>query len=74
MKSRETGGRSLVKAITYRLYQSFIITPIIAYVLSGDPVFSFKFGLLEFFVKIPAYYLFERIWSLIPHGYRGDMD
>ena len=66
----ETNKRSLIKAITYRVYQSFVITPIIAYVLTGNTLLAFKFSLLEFLVKIPAYYLFERLWSLIPHGYR----
>lgn len=66
---RESSKRSIIKAITYRLYQSFIITPIIAYIITGNVEVAVKFSILEFLVKIPAYYLFERIWALIPHGY-----
>ena len=72
MRFHETSKRSFVKAITYRAYQSFVVTPIIAYILTGDFLLAFKFSILEFLVKIPAYYLFERLWSLIPHGYRHE--
>ncbi len=67
---KESNKRSIIKAITYRLYQSFIVTPIIAYILTGDLNFALKFGIIEFIVKIPAYYVFERTWALIPHGYK----
>ncbi|MCD6301227.1 MAG: DUF2061 domain-containing protein [Staphylothermus sp.] len=70
-KFNESNKRSLAKAITYRLYQSFIITPIIAYLLTNNPSFALKFGIIEFAIKIPAYYVFERIWALIPHGYKN---
>lgn len=70
-KFRESSKRSLVKAITYRLYQSFIITPIIAYIITGNIEITVKFSIPEFLVKIPAYYCFERVWALIPHGYRS---
>ena len=72
MRFHETSKRSFIKAITYRAYQSFVITPIIAYILTRDFLLAFKFSILEFLVKIPAYYLFERLWSLIPHGYRHE--
>jgi len=71
-KFRESNKRSLAKAITYRLYQSFVITPIIAYVITGNAEITVKLSILEFLVKIPAYYLFERIWALIPHGYKSE--
>ncbi|WFO74799.1 DUF2061 domain-containing protein [Desulfurococcaceae archaeon MEX13E-LK6-19] len=67
---RESNKRSLVKSITYRVYQSFLVTPLIAYFLTQNLVLSLKFSVVEFFVKIPAYYLFERLWALIPHGYK----
>ncbi len=67
----ETNKRSLAKTITYRLYQSFLITPLLVYTLTGNLILSFKFSILEIVVKIPAYYLFERIWSLTKHGYKS---
>jgi len=70
ISSHEKNARSIVKTITYRIYQSFIVSPLIVYFLSGDVWLSFKFGITEFIVKIPAYYLFERIWALIRYGYK----
>ncbi len=69
-ESREDWSRSLAKSISYRLYQSFIISPLILWFLTGNPVLCLKFGLTEFIVKIPSYYLFERVWSRISYGYR----
>ena len=70
IKTYETSTRSLVKTLTYRIYQSFLISPLILYLLTGNLVLTFSFSLIEFLIKIPAYYLFERIWSLIKHGYK----
>jgi len=66
----ESHKRSIAKAITYRFYQSFLISPLIIYILTQNLLLAFQFGLLEVFVKIPAYYLFERLWSMVKHGYR----
>ena len=68
--AREEPLRSLAKAITYRLYQSFLISPIIVWILTGNWALGLKFGILESLIKIPAYYLFERLWSLTGYGYR----
>lgn len=70
MKSNEEHKRSIAKAITYRVYQSFIISPFIIYFLTKDIKLSVGFGIVEFFVKIPTYYIFERIWSFIKKGYK----
>ena len=35
---------------------------IIAWLVSGDPLTGIKVGGLEFFIKIPVYYLHERTW------------
>ena len=51
-----------IKAIAYRLYQSFLISPILLYFLSGSLVLAVKFGFVEFFCKLFTYYIFERLW------------
>ncbi|NPA98424.1 MAG: DUF2061 domain-containing protein [Crenarchaeota archaeon] len=70
VKPHENSKRSLLKAISYRLYQSFVISPLIIWGLTGNPILGLKFGVLEVIVKIPAYYLFERIWARIRFGYK----
>lgn len=70
LEAFESHKRSIAKAITYRLYQSFLISPLIIYALTQNLLLAFQFGLLEVFVKIPAYYLFERVWSMVRQGYR----
>ena len=70
LRPRENNKRSLIKAVSYRFYQSFMISPLIIWVLTGNPVLGLKFGVLEVLVKIPAYYLFERIWARIGYGYK----
>ena len=70
VKIYETNKRSFAKALTYRIYQSFMVSPLILYLLTHNLVITLSFSLAEFLVKIPAYYLFERIWSLIKHGYK----
>jgi len=70
VKPHENSKRSLLKAVSYRLYQSFIISPLIIWGLTGNPLLGLKFGVLEVIVKIPAYYLFERIWARIRFGYK----
>ena len=62
--------RSILKALSYRLYQSFLISPLIVWVLTGNWVLGLKFGVVEFIAKIPAYYLFERVWAHVSYGYR----
>lgn len=71
VKIHESNKRSIAKAVTYRFYQSFLISPFIAFALTQDLMLGIKFGILEIIVKIPTYYLFERIWSAVRHGYKG---
>lgn len=70
MKGYEAHTRSIAKAVSYRLYQSLIISPLLVYILTGRIGLAATFGVLEFIIKTPAYYVFERIWTLVKHGYR----
>lgn len=67
----ETHKRSLTKALTYRIYQSFLVSPLILYLLTRNLTLTLSFSVIESLVKIPAYYFFERIWSLIKSGYKA---
>jgi len=65
----EKRPRSILKALSYRLYQSSLISPLIVFTLTGNWILGLKFSVLESIIKIPAYYLFERIWAYIGYGY-----
>jgi len=67
----EKHPRSILKALSYRLYQSFLISPLIVFTLTGNWILGLEFGIFESIIKIPAYYLFERIWAYIGYGYMG---
>jgi uncharacterized membrane protein len=70
----ETAKRSLVKSFVYRLYTGFFITPITIYVALYFPWLQKKWqialgcSLMEFVVKIPTYFLFERFFGLLKWG------
>ena len=59
--------RHLAKTITWRILAT-LTTTIIAWIISGDPTTGLTIGGIEFFVKMPVYYLHERFW------YRSNFD
>ena len=65
----ESNERSFAKAVSYRVYESFVISPIIVFYITHNISMSLKFGILEFIIKVPAYYVFERIWAQIKFRY-----
>lgn len=64
---RETHLRSIIKAISWRIFAT-LITMIITYFITGKVSFAIYVGLFEFISKIALFYLHERIWGVIPHG------
>lgn len=69
VKTEETRTRSIVKAITWRIFAS-ISTLILAYLITGNLVFAGLISLLDVVIKFIEYFLHERIWSFIPWGYQ----
>ena len=57
--------RIIAKTICYRIYQSFLISPIILYLMTGNDILSISFGIIEFVVKLFSYYIFEKIWHKV---------
>lgn len=55
--------KDVIKSILYRLYNSFVISPLIIYFLTGNIVFGFAYGSTEFAVKIFTYYVYEKVWK-----------
>ena len=63
----EKNSRSIVKAISYRIFGS-IATFTIAFILTNDVVVSSAVGIADLFAKAILYYLHERIWNKISWG------
>lgn len=64
---KETNIRSIVKALTYRFWQSFN-TFIISLVVTGKLDMAAAIVSIEVIVKIVIYFFHERIWSKIKWG------
>jgi len=67
--SRETHTRSMLKSVSYRVYSSFFVTPLVSYMITHNMAISFAVGTAEFLVKPFTYYIFERFWAHIVFGY-----
>ena len=66
-KNLESKARSIVKALTYRFWQS-VNTFIISWLVTGKLEYAALIVSLEVVVKIVVYFLHERIWSKIRWG------
>ena len=73
VKPEETHTRSVIKGITWRILAS-ISTLVLAYVLTGNIVFSGVISISDTIIKFLEYFLHERIWSYIPWGYKRHSD
>ena len=54
--------KNMIKSIVYRIY-SFVVTFLIAFVVTGDIKLSITLGLVENVLKIATYYWFDVIWD-----------
>lgn len=64
---KESHARSALKAFSWRILAT-ATTTIIAYIMTGTASTALKIGGIEFFAKMPVYYLHERAWQLVPRG------
>ena len=53
--------RHIAKTLTWRLTAT-ITTMAIAWIVSGNPLMGITIGGIEFFIKMPVYYIHERLW------------
>jgi adenylylsulfate kinase len=67
MKYKETHYRSIIKAISWRIFASGA-TILIVFVFTKKIVLSLGIGATELIVKLILYYLHERIWNILPFG------
>jgi uncharacterized membrane protein len=63
----ETRGRSMAKAISWRILAA-IITATVALVMTHQLGFAAKIGAIDTSVKLLIYFLHERAWNKINFG------
>lgn len=67
MKYKETHYRSIIKAISWRIFSTFV-TILIVFAFTKKMVLSLGVGGAELIVKLILYYLHERIWNFFSFG------
>ncbi len=60
--------RHLAKTFTWRILAT-LTTIILAWIVSGDPWIGLQVGGWEFFAKMVLYYVHERAWYKLGHGF-----
>jgi uncharacterized membrane protein len=65
----ETHKRSIIKAITWRLFSS-ILAGLIAYVFIREWTIAATIGGVDVLIKTGFYYAHERLWNYVSYGRR----
>jgi uncharacterized membrane protein len=68
-RGREAHGRSLAKAVSWRITGT-VDTFIISFIITGEVATAGSIAATELVTKICLYYFHERIWTLISWGHR----
>jgi len=63
----ESRTRSILKALSWRVVAT-TTTVLVALFYTGNLNTALSIGGIEFFAKIPVYYLHERGWQMVPSG------
>ncbi len=69
--AQETEARSMTKAVSYRLYSSFVSSAI-AFSVTHQLKYGLGMGAIELAVKPFTYYVFERAAAWYKRGYRQE--
>ena len=64
---KESHTRSVLKAFSWRIVATST-TILVALFWTGNLDQALAIGGIEFFAKMPVYYLHERGWQLVPRG------
>ena len=67
MRAMESHARSIVKAVTYRVFGS-ASTALIVFFFTKNAGASLGAGLADSVIKIGLYFLHERVWDYISFG------
>lgn len=71
MRYKEDRKRSITKAVTYRVI-GVLGTAIIVFLFTKRWELSVGIAIVDFVAGVTLYYVYERVWNIIPWGKRGD--
>jgi len=71
MQYKEERKRSIVKAILYRVI-GVVGTAVIVFLFTCKIEMSLGIAIADFVAGVAFYYIFERIWNIIPWGKKRD--
>ncbi len=57
-------AKIFVKSLVYRIFAT-CITTVVVYTLTTDITLALTFSVLDIFLKIAAYYIFDIVWSKV---------
>ena len=63
----ESKRRSIAKTVSWR-FLAVIVTGTVVWVLTGEPGFALKVGVVDTLVKLLIYYFHERAWNRVSFG------
>jgi uncharacterized membrane protein len=69
LRGFEAHRRSLLKSLSWRTMAS-IDTFVISFIITHRLTVAGSIAATEIFTKILLYYLHERIWAVVPYGFR----
>lgn len=64
----ESNKRSLLKALSWRATGT-LDTIVVSFILTGNPFWALKIGVIELLTKIALYFIHERAWTFVQWGY-----
>lgn len=68
----ESHRRSILKAVTWRLF-AVLVTTLVVYLFTREVALSLGIGLADTAIKIVAYYAHERLWDRMDFGRRKEI-
>jgi uncharacterized membrane protein len=70
LRGFEAHRRSLLKSLSWRTMAS-IDTFVISFIITHRLTVAGSIAVTEIFTKILLYYLHERVWAIVPYGFRA---
>ena len=73
MRYKEARKRSIAKAVLYRVI-GVVGTAIIVFLFTRKIEMSLGIAVADFCAGVALYYIYERLWNLVPWGRKQEVD